>query len=40
MEIYYPQQSLVCELAADTRFADLRSMLDIALLVQARMQRW
>lgn len=40
MEIYYPQQSLVCELAADTRFADLRAMLDIALLVQARMQRW
>ncbi|MGM9998607.1 MAG: hypothetical protein ACI38Q_04345 [Candidatus Bruticola sp.] len=40
MEIYYPQQSLVCELAADTRFANLRSMLDIALLVQARMQRW
>lgn len=40
MIIYYPQQSLVCELAADTRFADLRAMLDIALLVQARMQRW
>ena len=40
MVIYYPRQSLVCELAADARFADLRSFLDLALLVQSRIQRW
>ena len=38
--IYYPQQSLVCELAADTRFANLQSFLNIAILVQTRLKRW
>ena len=38
--IYYPQQSLVCELAIDTRCSSLQSFLNIALLVQNRVQRW
>lgn len=40
MIIYYPQQSLVCELAIDTRCCDLQAFFNIAMLVQARMQRW